>query len=90
MPLPSPSRSVWLAVAALALFGVALVAFVPWRGAPSLPTPLHHGAKAPDKASPKAPPRAKKVQPPPSAYALEQQMTPRELLRRWDPLIADA
>jgi len=90
MRLPSPSRSVWLAMAALALFGMALVAFVPWRGAPSIPTPSHLAAKAPAKVSPKAPPPAKKVQPPPSAYALEQQMTPRELLRRWDPLIADA
>jgi hypothetical protein len=33
---------------------------------------------------------AKVVRPTLSAYALEQQMTPRERLRRWDPEIAEA
>jgi hypothetical protein len=46
------------------------------------------------KALPKPKPLPKKVQPPPppppSPFALEQQMTPRELLRRWDPLVAEA
>jgi len=36
-------------------------------------------------------PKAAKIAPPPlSAFALEQRMTPRQLLRRWDGTIADA
>ncbi len=87
MRLPS-SRAFWLA--ALALLGLAAMAAVVWRSAPGHPPPaVHRVAQVRAKAVPKPKP-PKKVQPPPSAYALEQQMTPRELLSRWDPVIQDA
>ena len=90
MPLPRSSRSLWLAVAAFALFAVAMTAFLRWHDSPSVLPPLHHAARAQAKTLPTAGPRPGKVRSPPSAFALEQQMTPRELLHRWDPLIADA
>jgi len=90
MRLPSPSRALWMAAAAFVLLALAAVAIVSWRASQSVPPPATHRlAKAPAKVLAKPGP-PKKVQRPPSAYALEQQMTPRELLRRWDPLIAYA
>jgi len=89
MRMPSPATALWLA--ALALLALAVVAFHVWRGAPSAPpAPARVAAKAPARILAKPKPLPKKVPPPPSAYALEQEMTPRELLKRWDPLIAAA
>src|SRR5690348_18438568 len=87
MRLPSP-RAFWLA--SLALLGLAAVAAVVWRSAPSHPPPaVHRVAQVRAKAVPKPKPPTK-VLSPPSAYALEQQMTPRELLSRWDLVMQDA
>jgi hypothetical protein len=49
-----------------------------------MPAPTHRARAAP---KPKV---AKVVQPAISAFALEQRMTPRQLLRRWDGTIAEA
>jgi soluble lytic murein transglycosylase-like protein len=90
MRLPSPSGARWMAAAVVALLALAAAAIVLWRGSHSVsPPPVHRVARAPAKILAKPGP-PKKVQPPLSAYALEQQMTPRALLRRWDPLIAAA
>jgi transglycosylase-like protein with SLT domain len=90
MRLSSPPRALWMAAAAVALLALATGAILSWRAPPSVsPPPAHRVAKAPAKVVAKAKP-PKTVPPPPSVYALEQQMTPRELLSRWDPLIAAA
>jgi len=82
--------AMWLSgiIAAVLLLGLGVLMveeFAPPQGMPKrLPPRVHR---------PMATPRPKAVRiapPPPSAFALEQRMTPTQLLRRWDGTIADA
>lgn len=87
MRLTPPMWASGIAVAAL-LLGFGILVIKEFSQPQSLP-----GAILPTRHRPIAArrPTAEKVVPPPiSAFVLEQQMTPRQLLRRWDGTIADA
>ena len=83
--VPSAYR-IGVATVLIGLVIVAIVEFMPR----SHPTPKPPAAVVIRKTIPARlkPPEAAPVVV--SAYAQEQQMTPRQLLRRWDPTIAEA
>ena len=97
---PLPPRAALAAGSALAVLAIAVMAFVAIAHKHS-PAPLV-AQHAPRKTSrivavfkpsaPKAAPGARLAPKPtaPSAFDLEQQMTFAQLMKRWDPLIADA
>src|SRR5215831_11809272 len=84
-----PAWALRTAAALVVLVALATAVIVAWRGAPGAPPPpAHRIARAHVKVLAKPP---RKAPPPPiSAYAREQSMTPKELVRRWDPVIAEA
>jgi soluble lytic murein transglycosylase-like protein len=91
MRLEPTTRAYAIGLAVL-LLGALIIAFVAFKAPRSVPAPASHPSHAPHRTTrqavvpkPSLPPPA-----PVSAFALEQQMTPRELLRRWDPTIAEA
>ena len=86
MRLTPPSWALGVAAAALlvALAGLPLRESPPQPVAPQRILPPHRPIVAPKSRAPKI------VPPPVSAFALEQQMTPRQLLRRWDGTVAQA
>src|SRR5690242_15537574 len=86
MRLTPPMWASGIAVAALLLgLGILVInEFSPPQSAPGRILPARHRPIAARR------PAAKKVVPPPiSAFILEEQMTPGQLLRRWDGPIAD-
>src|SRR6266436_5409965 len=88
MRLEPSSRAYGIGVVTL-LLGAVILTFVEFEPPRSVPAPQPHRATTPRRtvvvAKPSPPPHATV-----SAFVLEQQMTPRELLRRWDPTIAEA
>lgn len=76
-------------IAAAVLLGVVIVAIVELMPR-TTPAPPPHRAIAVRKTVLPKPKPPKPAPPVVSAFALEQHMTPRELLRRWDPTVQEA